>query len=228
MEVGPGPGALTRSLLAAGAKKVIAVERDERCVAALEDYLVPASDGRLHIIEGDALSVFPYKEESEPVTIIANLPYNVATPLLLKWLDDLAYIDGFALMFQKEVGDRLVAESGTKSYGRLAVKAQCVCDVSRLFDLPPQAFTPPPKVNSSVIGLVPKEKPLVDIDIKLLEKFTALLFNQRRKTLRAILKGSLKDRDQFEQEAPIDLGKRPEQLSIAEIGALAVLHSKYS
>lgn len=192
LEIGPGPGGLTRSLLRAGAKKVIAVEYDPRAVEALEA-LKTAAEDRLEVVQADALktdlsSLVP----GSPAKIVANLPYNIATPLLIGWLKEIREAPGkyqnLALMFQKEVAERLCARPGTKSYGRLSVLAQWLCDVDMAFDIPPSAFTPPPKVTSTVVQLYPKTLPVDSPDFAKMEKVTAAAFGQRRKMIRTTLK----------------------------------------
>jgi 16S rRNA (adenine1518-N6/adenine1519-N6)-dimethyltransferase len=189
IEVGPGPGGLTRALLTqTGAKQIIAIEKDRRVIPALQP-LVEAAQGTLTLIEGDALH-FDYDAIPAPKAIIANLPYNVATPLLLHWLHHADQFVSFTLMFQREVADRLFAPVGDKAYGRLSIITQYMCDGYKIFDLPPEAFTPPPKVTSSVVRLKPKamplysdQKPIADM-LSTLEHITQLAFGQRRKMLR--------------------------------------------
>jgi len=186
IEIGPGPGGLTRALLLAGAERVIAIEKDRRAVQALAP-LVAAAEGRLEIIEEDALKldISGLGPAGERRQIVANLPYNIATGLLLDWLgktDDLA---AMTLMFQREVAQRLAAMPGDTAFGRLAVMAQWRWQVKKLFDIPPQAFVPPPKVTSSVVQLIPRETPLAPAEQSVLEEVTRVLFGQRRKMLRA-------------------------------------------
>jgi 16S rRNA (adenine1518-N6/adenine1519-N6)-dimethyltransferase len=187
IEVGPGPGGLTRALLSCGAKHVYAIERDQRCISAAQD-ISAAAPGRLSIIEDDAMSIDYTKLGTAPKKIVANLPYNIATPLLLKWLEDLSQIESMTLMFQKEVAERIVAHPGNKTYGRLSVIAQWLCDAHMDFSVSPKAFTPPPKVTSAIITLIPRTEPLMNISRKSLETVTATAFGQRRKMLRASLK----------------------------------------
>lgn len=190
LEVGPGPGGLTRALLEEGAAHVVAVERDRRCIAALEE-IAAAADGRLTVVEGDALEfdLTSLAAERGRLRIVANLPYNIATPLLIGWLRHVDLLDVLVLMFQKEVADRLAAQPGGKIYGRLSVAAQWRCTVRPLFNLPPRAFVPAPKVSSTVVELVPRPHPLADADPALLEQVVAAAFGQRRKMLRASLRG---------------------------------------
>lgn len=188
LEIGPGPGGLTRALLQSGTERVIAIERDPRCIEALNE-LVVASEGRLTLIEADALTVdLAAIADSDRLTIVANLPYNVGTALLLRWLDHLQRIESMTLMFQREVAERLTASPRSKSYGRLSVLVQWLCKAERLINLPAKAFVPPPKVASSIIGLTPREQPLAPADKRTLERVLAAAFGQRRKMLRTSLK----------------------------------------
>lgn len=220
IEIGPGPGGLTRSLLRSAACKVIAVEFDARAVAALED-LKAIDPARLEIIQGDALHLDLLALSAAPRVIIANLPYNIATPLLVKWLqqiyaDHSAY-DEMILMFQKEVAERITASPGSKAYGRLSVVSQWLCDCKKLFDLPPSAFTPPPKVRSSIVRFTPKVLAPERPDFAAVEKVTAAAFGQRRKMLRS----SLKDYAGHFAVLGIDPEKRAENLSVEEFLKLA-------
>lgn len=187
IEIGPGPGGLTRALLAEGAKKVIAIERDSRPIAALQE-IAAAYPDRLEIIEGDAMEIDPASLCEGPKKIIANLPYNISTQLVLKWLENITAYDGLTLMFQKEVAERLAAQPRTKDYGRLSVLTQWLCEVHLDFHIKPTAFTPPPKVMSTVATLRPRPQPLVDVPQAALERVTQAAFGQRRKMLRASLK----------------------------------------
>ena len=187
VEIGPGPGGLTRALLQAGAKQVIAVERDPRCVEAIED-LGRHFDGRLKVIAADALKLDIGALAEGPMKIVANLPYNVATPLLIGWLHQIERYQSLTLMFQKEVADRLTASPGGKTYGRLSVLTQWLCHTNHDFNIARTAFTPPPKVESTVVTLTPRPAPLAVCDWQKLEKVTAAAFGQRRKMLRASLK----------------------------------------
>jgi 16S rRNA (adenine1518-N6/adenine1519-N6)-dimethyltransferase len=220
IEVGPGPGGLTRSLLAHGARKVIAIELDPRCVAALQE-LAAAYPGRLEIIAGDAMTIDPAKLGDGPRRIVANLPYNVSTALLARWLPSLSRLERLVLMFQKEVAERLAASPGSRDYGRLSVALQWRADVKRLFDLPPRAFTPPPKVTSSVVEIRPLAKPRFPADAQLLERLTAAAFNQRRKMLRQSLRSAVPDAAALLAAAGIDGTARAEDLSVEQFCALA-------
>ncbi len=218
IEVGPGPGGLTRALLATNAPRVIAIERDRRFIDALQD-VVEASHGRLTIVEADALTVDPEQLAPAPRAIVANLPYNVATPLLLGWLARIEAYVSLTLMFQKEVADRLVAKPGSKAYGRLSVITQWRADARVLFNLPPRAFTPPPKVESTVVQLVPRANP-ESAEWRILEKVTAAAFGQRRKMLRQSLK-SLGDAEALLEQVGISPTSRAEEVDVAGFAALA-------
>jgi len=218
VEVGPGPGGLTRALVASNAKAVIAIERDQRFIGALQD-LVQAANGRLAIIEADALDVDPVDLAPAPRAIAANLPYNVATPLLIGWLKRIAEYVSLTLMFQKEVADRLVARPGSKAYGRLSVITQWRADARVQFNLPPRAFTPPPKVESAVVHLTPRADP-EPADWAAMEAVTAAAFGQRRKMLRQSLKG-LPGALAALETAGIDPQRRAETLGIAEFVEVA-------
>ncbi|MGV2165959.1 16S rRNA (adenine(1518)-N(6)/adenine(1519)-N(6))-dimethyltransferase RsmA [Agrobacterium sp. 16-172Ci] len=222
IEVGPGPGGLTRAILSLGAKKVIAVERDSRCLPALAE-IEAHYPGRLEVIEGDALKTDfeALVPAGEPVRIIANLPYNVGTQLLVNWLLPKQWPPfwlSMTLMFQKEVGQRIVAEEGDNHYGRLGVLAGWRTVSEMAFDVPPQAFSPPPKVTSTVVHLLPKDKPL-PCDVAKLEKVTEAAFGQRRKMLRQSVK-SLGGETLLEK-AGIDPTRRAETLSVEEFVTLA-------
>lgn len=187
IEIGPGPGGLTRSLLKAGAAHVTAIELDRRAIAVLAE-LEPAANGRLTVIEGDALKIDCATLVPGPRLIVANLPYNVATPLLINWLKHIDQFERMTLMFQKEVAERIVAAPGDDAYGRLAVIAQWRAEAAIRFLLPPSAFVPPPKVTSAVVGFKPKPCAPDDPPFAVVEKVTAAAFGQRRKMLRSSLK----------------------------------------
>jgi len=220
IEVGPGPGGLTRALLESPAARIIAIERDARCIAALAE-LQAAWPGRLTVIEGDALQADWSALANGPTHVIANLPYNVGTPLLIGWLKQAPLFSSLTLMFQKEVGDRLLAPVGGKAYGRLAVMAQWICKVTRAFDIPARAFTPPPKVDSSVILLTPRAEPLAPARWEAMERVVAAAFGQRRKMLRASLRQLPVNSDALLAATGIDGSLRAEQLPIADFAALA-------
>ena len=219
-EVGPGPGGLTRSLLDAGARKIVAVESDSRCVTALED-LIRISSGRLRVIAMDALDVHERHYLPQGTKIVANLPYNAGTALLIKWLRDPARYASMTLMFQKEVAERLTAPSGGGDYGRLSVMAQWLCEVRRLFDVAPGSFVPPPKVVSTVVSLIPRSVPLAPAKLEHLERVTAAGFGQRRKMLRTSLKTLLVNTDQLLEAASVNPGARAEDLDVREFCGLA-------
>ncbi len=220
IEIGPGPGGLTRALLESGAHKVIAIERDSRCITVLQD-LVNAAQGRLTLIEADALTIKPQDLSPGPLKIVANLPYNIGTVLLTNWFKDLQRIQSLTLMFQKEVALRIVAKPKTEHYGRLSVLSSWLTEARRLFDLPPHAFTPAPKVTSSVVHLVPKALSLEDhLLTPYLEEITKAAFSQRRKMLRSSIKALFKEDDLFTLNINPEL--RAEVLSIDQFKTLAV------
>jgi len=225
IEVGPGPGGLTRALLAAGAAPLIAIERDDRCVAALQS-LNAAAQGRLAIVPADALTV----DEAElaranggatPLTIVANLPYNIATVLILKWLARAGDFADIVVMVQKEVAERLAASPRSSDYGRLSVMVQWRAQVEMLFDLAPGAFTPPPKVVSTVVRITPRAEPLAPAEFKAMETVVRAAFGQRRKMLRSALKTLGRNTGQLLDAAGITPTARAEELSIAEFASLA-------
>lgn len=228
LEIGPGPGGLTRALLLEGAQRVIAVERDRRCVPALEQ-IAARYPGRLDIVEGDALEINQaalIADAPRPVRVVANLPYSIATPLLTGWLGVEPWppwYDSLCLMFQREVAERLIAEPGRKSYGRLSVLAQWRCHVRLAFTLPPSAFTPPPQVSSAVVTLHPRQTPTPSCSLRSLERITASAFGQRRKMLRASLRGIVPDPEALLAAAGIDPTARAEQLAVADFARLARL-----
>lgn len=224
IEVGPGPGGLTRALLTEGAAHVVAIEKDRRCLAALAE-LATAYPGRLVVIEADALDIDASALGKAPRRIVANLPYNVATALLLRWLCDIgrdpAAFAGFALMFQKEVAARLTARPRTKDYGRLSVITQWLCEVRALFDVPARAFTPAPKVTSTVVGLRSRPAPLAPASLAALERVTAAAFGQRRKMLRQSLKSLGVDVTGLLAATGIAETARAEELEVEDFCALA-------
>ena len=230
LEVGPGPGGLTRALLAAGAKKVNAIEKDQRCLPALEE-IAAHYPGRLTIIEGDALTFdLETLDHDGPLKIIANLPYNIGTALLMKWIDGAEWppiFNDLVLMFQREVAERIVATPDTPhDYGRLSVFCGWRTDAKILFDVSPQAFTPPPKVVSSVVGVTPRAHPTV-CDPKLLARVTQAAFGQRRKMLRQSLKSLGVDPITLCESVGLDPTARAETVTIDQFVALAqALHSK--
>jgi len=219
-EVGPGPGGLTRALLAEGAARVVAVERDARCAPALAE-IAAAYPGRLEVVEADALAL----DETAlfgaaRVRVAANLPYNIGTALLVKWLTaETFFWDSLTLMFQREVAERIVAKPGSKAYGRLSVLAQWRTRAKILFDVSPRAFTPPPKVTSAILRVEPLCEPVAPARLSDLEKVTEAAFGQRRKMLRQSLKPLLAE-DAI-RKAGIDPTRRAETLSVTEFAALA-------
>lgn len=223
IEIGPGPGGLTRGLLSAGATNLIAIEKDRRCHDALAP-LVEASDGRLRLIEADALEIDPTEFGPPPLRIVANLPYNIATPLLIGWLHRADAIAEMALMFQKEVADRIVARPGDTAYSRLSVISNWRCETRIALTLPPRAFTPPPKVASAVVSLVPRTPAPKGCSIGDLEAVTRAAFGQRRKMLRGSLKALGGDPGTVLDDAGIEPTARAEDLSIEAFERLAAAY----
>jgi 16S rRNA (adenine1518-N6/adenine1519-N6)-dimethyltransferase len=223
IEVGPGPGGLTRALIAEGAARVIAIEKDARAIPALEEIAV-VFPGRLSIIAQDALEVDWRKVASGKTKIVANLPYNIATPLLTRWLSEEPWppwYESMTLMFQKEVADRIAALPHSKVYGRLSVLAQWRARVAKLFDIDRRAFTPPPKVTSSLVRIDPGAPALRGLKAADIERATAQAFGQRRKMLRAGLRGLGVNVEALLERAGIDPTARAEQLSIEDFCRLA-------
>jgi 16S rRNA (adenine1518-N6/adenine1519-N6)-dimethyltransferase len=223
LEVGPGPGGLTRALLALGAARVIAVERDQRAIAALEE-IAALYPGRLDIVAADALDFDPMPRLPQgPARIVANLPYNIATALLINWLSTEPWppwFDSAVLMFQREVAERIAAVPGGKTYGRLSVLTQWRCEARILFDINASAFVPPPKVKSSVVRLVPRSAPL-PCDRRLLESVTQAAFGQRRKMLRQSLRSLGADAAALIEAAHLDPTARAEEIPVSGFVALA-------
>ena len=223
LEVGPGPGGLTRGLLAEGARRVLAIEKDARCLPAL-DQIAAAYPGRLEVINADALALDWSAHLTPPVKVVSNLPYNVGTELLIRWLTPPTWPpvwQSLTLMFQREVADRIVATPGSKAYGRLAILAQWRCEARIALTLPPEAFTPPPKVHSAVVHLRALPEPRCPADPAVLERVVAKAFNQRRKMLRAALKGLTPDIEDRIVAAGLKPTDRAEQISIEGFCALA-------
>jgi len=223
LEIGPGPGGLTRGLLAEGARRVLAIEKDTRCMPALAE-IGAAYPGQLEVINGDALEVDPLAHLTPPIRIAANLPYNVGTELLIRWLTPKEwppFWSSLTLMFQKEVAQRIVAEPGTKAYGRLAILAQWRTDTQIVLHLPPEAFSPPPKVHSAVVHLTALPEPRFPADPKTLEMVVAKAFNQRRKMLRAALKGLAPDLEDRLLASGIKPTDRAETVTLEQFCALA-------
>ncbi|MDU9003775.1 16S rRNA (adenine(1518)-N(6)/adenine(1519)-N(6))-dimethyltransferase RsmA [Sedimentitalea todarodis] len=223
LEIGPGPGGLTRGLLTQGARKVLAVEKDSRCIPALRE-IAAAYPGRLKIVEGDALLIDPMAHLTSPVRVAANLPYNVGTELLVRWLTPPIwppFWQSLTLMFQREVAERIVAQPGSKTYGRLAILAQWRADTRIAMSLPPGAFTPPPKVSSAVVHLTALPEPRFPANPRTLERIVAAAFNQRRKMLRAALKGLAPDIEDRLQSVGLRPTDRAEQVPLEGFCALA-------
>ncbi|MCC5985366.1 MAG: 16S rRNA (adenine(1518)-N(6)/adenine(1519)-N(6))-dimethyltransferase RsmA [Rhodobacteraceae bacterium] len=223
LEVGPGPGGLTRGLLAEGARHVLAVEKDPRCLPALAE-IAQACPGRLTVIEGDALAVDPMAHLTPPVKVVANLPYNVGTELLIRWMTPRAwppFWQSLTLMFQQEVAERIVARPGSKAYGRLALMVQWRADARIVLTLPPEAFTPPPKVHSAVVQITALPAPRYPADAQVLERVVAAAFNQRRKMLRAALRGLAPGIEAHLHAAGIAPTARAEEVGLEAFCALA-------
>jgi 16S rRNA (adenine1518-N6/adenine1519-N6)-dimethyltransferase len=220
IEIGPGPGGLTRALLAEGARHVVAIERDPRCLAALAE-VAASYPGRLELIDGDALKLDPAELTPAPRKIVANLPYNIATALMLRWLDRVREYESLTLMFQREVAERLVAAPRGPAYGRLSVITQWLTEPKILFDVPARAFVPPPKVTSSVVSLIPRATPLGPASKPVLERVTAAAFGQRRKMLRSSLKTLGVPVEPLLAAAGLSGTARAEELSVADFCALA-------
>ena len=223
LEIGPGPGGLTRGLLAEGARFVLAIEKDRRCLTALHQ-ISNAYPERLTVLEGDALSIDPLQYLTPPIKVAANLPYNIGTELLIRWLTPPQwppFWTSLTLMFQREVADRIVAQPGSKAYGRLALLAQWRCDPQIVMSLPPEAFTPPPKISSAVVHFTALPAPRFPADPKVLERVIAMAFNQRRKMLRSALKGLGPDIEDRLVAAGLKPTERAEQVPLEGFCALA-------
>ena len=223
LEIGPGPGGLTRSLLHEGARKVVAIEKDNRCIEALEE-IQATFPGRLRLLQGDALSTNPSEHLADPVRIIANLPYNIGTELLVRWLTSKtwpSFWQSMTLMFQKEVANRIVASPGSKAYGRLSVMSQWRCNTKIAFNVPATAFTPPPKVESALVHFEALKEPKFPAEVEVLEFVVSKAFNQRRKMLRGALKGYF----QNVEEGLVSIGvlptKRAEDITVQEYCAMS-------
>ena len=223
LEIGPGPGGLTRSLLHEGARKVVAIEKDNRCIEALEE-IQATFPGRLKLLQGDALSTNASEHLADPVRIIANLPYNIGTELLVRWLTSKtwpSFWQSMTLMFQKEVANRIVASPGSKAYGRLSVMSQWRCDTKIAFNVPATAFTPPPKVESTLVHFEALKEPKFPAEVEVLEFVVSKAFNQRRKMLRGALKGYF----QNVEEGLVSIGvlptKRAEDITVQEYCAMS-------
>ncbi len=223
LEVGPGPGGLTRGLLAEGARHVLAIEKDDRCLPALAE-IAERYPGRLTVVSGDALRVDPLAHLRPPIRVVSNLPYNVGTELLVRWLtppDWPPFWTSLTLMFQREVAERIVARPGTKAYGRLAILAQWRAEPRIVLDLPPAAFTPPPKVSSAVVHLTALPAPRFPARAETLSRVVAAGFNQRRKMLRSSLRGISPGIEDHLRAAGIAPTERAEQIGLEAFCALA-------
>lgn len=223
LEIGPGPGGLTRGLLAEGARRVLAIEKDARCIPALQE-IAAAYPGQLEILTGDALEINPLAHLTPPIRVAANLPYNVGTELLVRWLTPKQwppFWQSLTLMFQREVAERIIAQPGSKAYGRLALLAQWRADARIVMSLPPEAFSPPPKVHSAVVHLTALPEPRFPAEPATLNRVVAAAFNQRRKMLRAALKGQAPDIEDRLLAAGIQPTERAEQVSLEQFCALA-------
>lgn len=223
VEIGPGPGALTRALLMEGAQKLICVEADRRFEQPLRDIKAAYGD-RLELVFADAMTLHPDELCEGPYKICANLPYNIGTPLYMSWLETSNWPPrwtSLTLMFQKEVADRVVAPAGSKAYGRLSILSQWLCHNETLFDIDPRAFVPPPKITSSVIQITPRDEVLAPASLPALKRVTTAAFGQRRKMLRASLKQLGVDPIQLLSTANIEETRRAETLTIEEFCTLA-------
>ena len=223
LEIGPGPGGLTRGLLSEGARKVLAIEKDSRCIPALNEISAAYPD-RLQIIDGDALEVNPLAYLTPPIRVAANLPYNIGTELLVRWLTPQEwppFWQSLTLMFQREVAERIVAKPGSKAYGRLALLAQWRANAKIVINLPPEAFSPPPKVSSAVVHLTALPEPRFPADAAVLSRTVATAFNQRRKMLRSALKGTAPDIEDRLIAAGLKPTDRAEQIPLEGFCALA-------
>lgn len=225
LEIGPGPGGLTRGLLAEGARRVLAIEKDARALPALAE-IAAAYPGKLQVINGDALEIDPLAHLTPPIRIAANLPYNVGTELLVRWLTPPEwppFWQSLTLMFQKEVAERIVAQPGGKAYGRLALLAQWRSDARIVMTLPPEAFVPAPKIHSAVVHLTALPEPRYPADPAVLSRLTAAAFNQRRKMLRASLRGLHPQIEALLEQAGIKPTSRAEEIDLEHFCALARL-----
>ncbi|MDO5659339.1 MAG: 16S rRNA (adenine(1518)-N(6)/adenine(1519)-N(6))-dimethyltransferase RsmA [Paracoccus sp. (in: a-proteobacteria)] len=225
LEIGPGPGGLTRGLLAEGARHVLAIEKDARALPALAE-IAERYPGRLTVINGDALEIDPLTHLTPPIRIAANLPYNIGTELLVRWLtppDWPPFWESLTLMFQKEVAERIVAQPGSKAYGRLAVLAQWRCEARIVMSLPPEAFVPAPKIHSAVVHLTALPAPRYPADAQVLSQVVAAGFNQRRKMLRASLRGVAPDIEGLLEQAGIPPTARAEEIGLEGFCTLARL-----
>ena len=223
LEIGPGPGGLTRSLLNEGARQVVCIEKDNRCIAALEE-IQSLFPGRLRLLQGDALSMNVTQYLKDPIKIIANLPYNIGTELLVRWLNSKnwpSFWQSMTLMFQKEVANRIVARPGSKAYGRLSVMSQWRCNTKIAFNIPATAFTPPPKVESAVVHFEALNEPKFPAEVDKLEFVVSKAFNQRRKMLRGALKGHFINVEEGLFSVGVLPTKRAENITVQEYCAMS-------
>jgi 16S rRNA (adenine1518-N6/adenine1519-N6)-dimethyltransferase len=223
LEIGPGPGGLTRSLLNEGARQVVSIEKDKRCIAALEE-IQSLFPGRLNLLQGDALSINVTQYLTDPIKIIANLPYNIGTELLVRWLNSKnwpSFWQSMTLMFQKEVANRIVARPGSKAYGRLSVMSQWRCNTKIAFNIPATAFTPPPKVESAVVHFEALNEPKFPAEVDKLEFVVSKAFNQRRKMLRGALKGHFINVEEGLFSIGVLPTKRAENITVQEYCAMS-------
>jgi 16S rRNA (adenine1518-N6/adenine1519-N6)-dimethyltransferase len=223
LEIGPGPGGLTRSLLNEGARQVVSIEKDNRCMAALEE-IQSLFPGRLRLLQGDALSMNVTQYLTDPIKIIANLPYNIGTELLVRWLNSKnwpSFWQSMTLMFQKEVANRIVAHPGSKAYGRLSVMSQWRCNTKIAFNIPATAFTPPPKVESAVVHFEALNEPKFPAEVDKLEFVVSKSFNQRRKMLRGALKGHFINVEEGLFSIGVLPTKRAENITVQEYCAMS-------
>ena len=223
LEIGPGPGGLTRSLLNEGARQVVSIEKDNRCIAALEE-IQSLFPGRLRLLQGDALSMNVTQYLTDPIKIIANLPYNIGTELLVRWLNSKnwpSFWQSMTLMFQKEVANRIVARPGSKAYGRLSVMSQWRCNTKIAFNIPATAFTPPPKVESAVVHFEALNEPKFPAEVDKLEFVVSKAFNQRRKMLRGALKGHFINVEEGLFSIGVLPTKRAENITVQEYCAMS-------
>lgn len=222
VEVGPGPGGLTRALFLQGAEDVIVIEKDDRIIPVMEQLQTVVGDS-LKILHGDALTVdyAALKKGDKPLKIIANLPYNISTVLLIHWLKQAHLFESLTLMFQKEVADRLAAECHSGDYGRLSVLTQYICTVEKCFDIPPEAFVPQPKITSTVVHLKPKSPDLLPVSITSLEKVTKAAFGQRRKMIRKTLAPVHENMEQILGQLGISPQLRAENLTVEQFVSIA-------
>lgn len=223
MEIGPGPGGLTRSILKQSPEKLVIIDMDERCIEALKELQQePGYENKLELVHGDALLINETDYLEPKIKLISNLPYNIGTVLLFKWLDKIEIFESLTLMFQKEVAERICAKPRTKDYGRVSIMAQFLCETKKHFDVKPTAFVPPPKVMSSVISLYPREKLPVDgVDLSKLSRLCKLLFGNRRKVIRSTLKNVSVNGKEVLEKLGISDTKRPEELTVEDFAKIS-------